>query len=73
MRKSRLLVSDVAEATGLCPATVRNLADRGLIKSQRDWNDWRVFSPDEVEKLKQLAAEYSNLYDAFTRLIVYGC
>jgi DNA-binding transcriptional MerR regulator len=55
MRKSRLLVSDVAEITGLHPATVRKLANDGKIKSQRDWNDWRVFAPEEVEKLRKLA------------------
>lgn len=60
MRKSRLLVSDVAEATGLHPATVRNLADRGLIKSKRDWNNWRTFPPEEVEKLKQLAGTHNQ-------------
>lgn len=55
MRKTRLLVSDVAEATGLHPATVRKLADRGVIKSQRDFNGWRVFSKEEVERLQRLA------------------
>lgn len=55
MKKSRLLVSDVAEIVGLNPATIRKLADEGIIKSQRDWNDWRVFAPEEVERLKHLA------------------
>ncbi len=55
MNKTRLLVSDVAEATGLHPATVRNLADRRVIKSQRDFNGWRVFSKEEVERLQRLA------------------
>ncbi len=55
MRKSRLLVSDVAELTGLNPATIRKLADEGKISFQRDWNNWRVFSAEEVERLKQLA------------------
>jgi len=55
VRKSRLLVSDVAEITGLNPATVRKLADEGKIKSERDWNNWRVFSKEEVERLCQLA------------------
>lgn len=55
MKKSRLLVSDVAEIVGLNPATVRKLANEGIIKSQRDWNDWRVFAPEEVERLKRMA------------------
>ncbi|MFQ5674684.1 MAG: MerR family transcriptional regulator [Candidatus Poribacteria bacterium] len=60
MKKSRLLVSDVAEITGLHPATVRKLADEGKIKSQRDWNDWRVFAPEEVERLKRLAGTHNQ-------------
>lgn len=55
MKKSRLLVSDVAELTGLNPATIRKLADDGKINSKRDWNNWRVFSLEEVERLKHLA------------------
>lgn len=55
MRKTRFLVSDVAEVTGLHPATVRKLANEGKIKTQRDWNNWRVFSQEEVERLKHLA------------------
>jgi DNA-binding transcriptional MerR regulator len=55
MKKSRLLVSDVAEIVGLNSATIRKLADEGKIRSQRDWNNWRVFSQEEVERLKRLA------------------
>lgn len=55
MRKTRFLVSDVAEVTGLHPATVRKLADEGKIKSQRDYNNWRVFNKQEVERLRKLA------------------
>jgi DNA-binding transcriptional MerR regulator len=55
MKKSRLLVSDVAEIVRLNSATIRKLADEGKIRSQRDWNNWRVFSQEEVERLKRLA------------------
>ena len=60
MKKSRLLVSDVAEIVGLNPATVRKLADEGKIDSQRDWNNWRIFAPEEVEKLKELAGTHKQ-------------
>lgn len=55
MKKSRLLVSDVAEIAGLNPATIRKLANEGKIESRRDWNNWRIFAPEALDIAKELA------------------
>ncbi len=50
----RLLISELAEAVGLHPETLRRLERRGLITSRRDVNGWRRYDPDTVEKVRSL-------------------
>lgn len=46
---SRTFVSDIAKEVGLHPQTIRNLVDKGVIKAERDYNNWRWFPrPDET-------------------------
>jgi DNA-binding transcriptional MerR regulator len=52
-----MLISELAQAVGLHPETIRRLERRGLIRSARDHNGWRHFSVDTIEKLKKLYGE----------------
>lgn len=51
-----MLISEIAAKVGLHPETIRRLEKRGLIKSRRDLNGWRRYSPAVVEQLKALYA-----------------
>lgn len=48
------LVHEVAEECNIHPSTVRRLEKRGLLKGVRDYNNCRIFSKEEVMKLKRL-------------------
>ncbi|MEE8112759.1 MAG: MerR family transcriptional regulator [Nitrososphaerales archaeon] len=50
----RLLISELAEAVGLHPETLRRLERRGLITSRRDVNGWRRYDTETVEKVRSL-------------------
>lgn len=50
----RLLVGEVAKRADLHPETVKNLEKKGLIESHRDFNGWRRFDPEVVEKILAL-------------------
>ena len=55
-RGKRLFVADVAREAKLNPNVVRKLADMGKIKHmQRDFNGWRIFSPEAIKEVKKLA------------------
>ena len=49
-----LLIHKVARGANVSIDTVKRAEKRGLISSQRDVNGWRRYSPDAVEKLKEL-------------------
>src|SRR5882724_58565 len=49
-----LRIHKVAEATGLSVNTVRYLERKGIIKSQRDINGWRLFDPSVVPLIQRL-------------------
>jgi hypothetical protein len=51
-----MLISKLAQKTGLHPETIRRLEKRGLISSRRDINNWRRYGPDALDKLKKLYA-----------------
>ncbi len=51
-----LTSTEVAEGAKVHPHTVRKLADRGLIAVRKDINGHRRFSPEVVQKIKQLYA-----------------
>lgn len=50
----RYLVHDVAEECHIHPNTVRRLEREGILKANRDYNNHRVFSKEEVMKLKRM-------------------
>jgi MerR-like DNA binding protein len=49
-----LTTAALVKATGLAPATIRKLADRGIIRAIRDHRGWRKFAPSEVARLRRL-------------------
>lgn len=49
-----LLIHEVAREAKIHPATIRRAEKRGLISSKRDVNGWRRYSPDVVDKLRNL-------------------
>jgi hypothetical protein len=51
-----LTIREVADRAGLHPDTIRRLEKRGLITSKRDVNNWRRYSPEVVDRVKQLYA-----------------
>ena len=52
----RLKISELANAVGLHPETLRRLERKGLITSLRDVNGWRRYDPETVEKIRSLYA-----------------
>ena len=53
--KRRYRVGEVARLSGLHENTVRKLADEGVVPCNRDYNNHRVFTPEGIERLKELA------------------
>lgn len=51
---SDLLVHQVAIVCGCHPNTVRNADRKGIIRSQRDYNNYRRFTWQEAMKLKAI-------------------
>jgi DNA-binding transcriptional MerR regulator len=49
-----MLITELAEAVGVHPETIRRLERAGILHSERDKNGWRVFDQSAVEKLKEL-------------------
>ena len=52
----KLTVSEVAQATGIHPHTVRNLEARGLIRAERDCNGWRKYDKNVIAQIRRLYA-----------------
>ena len=52
----RATVKYIAALVGCHRSTIQRMADKGLIKSQRDYNGWRIFpEPEEtIQKAKEL-------------------
>jgi MerR family transcriptional regulator/heat shock protein HspR len=47
-------ISKFAALAGVHPQTVRNFERRGLIHPQRDRNNYRVFTGDDLKKVKEI-------------------
>ncbi len=47
-----IVIGETARRLGCNPATVKNLAKRGLLTCYRDHRGWRFFDSDEVERLR---------------------
>lgn len=50
----RLTIAEVARLVGVSRDTVKQCERRGVIASVRDRNNWRVFSQDAVQTLRDL-------------------
>lgn len=48
------LISETAGALGIHPQTLRNWERRGIIKPERDWAGRRIFSDEDIEKIKAI-------------------
>ena len=48
------LISEISSTLGVHPQTLRNWERRGIIKPERDWAGRRVFSDEDVEKIKTI-------------------
>jgi len=55
MTMEQATVSDIATLTGLHQNTIRRYADRGIIKSKRDFRGWRFF-PEPAKTVQRIKA-----------------
>lgn len=53
--KARYTVSEAAKLCGLHENTIRRLADDSKIPCQRDYNNYRIFTLEAIEQLRQMA------------------
>ena len=53
--KARYTVSEAARLCGLHENTIRRLADGSKIPCQRDYNNYRIFTLEAIEQLRQMA------------------
>ncbi len=53
--KARYTVTEAAKLSGLHQNTVRKLADENKISCQRDYNNYRIFTPEAIEQLRKMA------------------
>lgn len=51
----RLTVTKLSQLSGLCTKTIQKYADIGKIPCKRDANNWRIFEPEAVEIVRELA------------------
>ena len=53
--EDRITVTKVAEELGITTKTITRWEKAGKIKrAKRDWRGWRVYSPEELEEIKNL-------------------
>jgi DNA-binding transcriptional MerR regulator len=50
-------ITEISTSLGLHPQTLRNWERRGIIRPRRDWAGRRVFSDEDVEKIKGIIQE----------------
>jgi MerR family transcriptional regulator, heat shock protein HspR len=60
MKQKRRTVAVVAREVGVSPTTLRNWERRGLISPSRDWRGGRVYSEQDLERLRHLAGVARN-------------
>jgi DNA-binding transcriptional MerR regulator len=49
-----LKIGDVARRLNIHPNTIRRLEKNGLIKTQRTLTGYRIFTPETVEKIREI-------------------
>jgi len=55
MRGKRLTVRDAAERTGLSKTTLRELDQRGVFPTRRDYSGRRIYTEHDIQRLRVLA------------------
>ena len=57
----RLTITDVAKQIGVTTKTIIRWEASGKIrKSKRDWRGWRVYTPDDLNRIEEF---HSTLYE----------
>ena len=56
----RLTVTKLSRISGLCVRTIQKYADIGRLPHRRDKNNWRIFEPEAVEIVRELAGISQN-------------
>lgn len=49
-----MLISELAERTGLSTRALRHYEDRGLLVPERDSNGYRIFEEDDITRVAQI-------------------
>jgi DNA-binding transcriptional MerR regulator len=49
-----MLIGELAERANISTATIRHLEGKGVLKTERDHNGWRIYGPKAVEELQRL-------------------
>jgi DNA-binding transcriptional MerR regulator len=48
----RMTITEAAHEVGVTPKTIRRWEDAGKVpKARKDWRGWRVYFPQDVERL----------------------
>jgi len=57
--KDTFLIHEVAEKTNRHINTIRGYLRRGVIdEPRREWNGYRLFTKDDIEKIKKIRREF---------------
>jgi DNA-binding transcriptional MerR regulator len=51
----RITIREAARRAGLAPGTLRALDRKGLLTPRRDWNGRRVYTSEDIARLRSLA------------------
>jgi DNA-binding transcriptional MerR regulator len=61
MTKKTYYIHEVAEQTGRHENTIRRYIERGFIpEPKREWNGWRVFTQEHIDKIKELTGQHDS-------------
>ena len=52
-----LKIGDVAKQLRIHPNTIRRLEKNGLIRTQRTLTGFRIFTPETIEKIREIYAK----------------
>ena len=59
-QNNRMTITEVADQIGVVPRTILRWEAPGKIKrAKRDWRGWRVYTPEELQTLKDF---HDSLY-----------
>jgi len=65
----RATVNYIAALVGCHGSTIRRMADKGVLESQRDYNGWRIFPEPEqtIQKAKELLCLEDSWDEEFSK------